>query len=946
MSARRRSRRSREEGSQRLGWFSRGSGPQGDHHGTSFEGRRRIAVHVVALVLLVVLGRSVHLAFAAEGQQPDPRINAEAPRTPFELFDRHGQALALSVECFDLSVSPRSLWRAHTPQRLALALAEPLGADPRELLLRLLPQGTDSATGEFVPVAPRLLRFDRDQVPRVQAWLRSGTLEADAAEERPLAGWRWVVLEDGRHATLAWQPAVVLSAEERVRHLGKGALHRPDRWTRKLLGDLGELVTEFGLPKDIREDLQRLPRPERRVHLADVLWAELCPTTFRVVERSVDPLVAHEIDQRLREEQVSPWQIQLQPTLRRFQPVRHEAGPALALGESALASADGFGILGHWGVLDREDAMRQALRERDQAPHLLPWSEPGDPVLARAEELANQWKPWSGLERLCSDALQTSGLDREWDQRSRAYTVRARSLARDRRSVWPDKRVPDYLESSADGDPKVELHSTLDAELQHQLHAELLAVMERFDPAVAMGICVEVDSGKVLAVDGMQAYPGSRYLPTQHVFTPGSTFKAVIMAAALDRQVVWPGETFDTFAPKGYVVRHNKSWRLIREAEGAPHGSITATTGLARSVNAVLVQIGMRLDSADLRGILSDLGYGQRPEIGIGLERGGYLPELRQGTWSRTQTHASVCFGHEIGVTLWQHAQGLATLARRGHFRPLRLLDAVSQGSDWRTFPAGADRQVLSEAACDNVLAMMAEGALTGTGRHVAGPKQCPEFHYIGTKTGTTEKVHSEVCIHIELQHAQMHKEQGTTCSKACYAALRGQRDHKRKRVTCYTSSMCAVGQLEPGGPMILSLIVVDDPRSKEKFGGDVAGASAIRMLRQAHGLPAEVTHAEPEGLPAMPAAAFNGAEYPWLQAGAEAERAWGHEASADLVGYEGWDADAVESGSNLAWDGEFGSPETLGEATFAGEAEDWGTLEQPEHSWGGQGREYDDEHP
>ncbi len=935
---------------------------------SSFDLRRRITVHAVAVVLLAVVGRSVHLAFAAGGEQPDATVRNEAPRTPFELYDRHGQALAVSVECFDLSVSPRSLWRGHTPGRVALALAEPLGADPRELLLRLMPQGTDGISGEYVPKEPRLLRFDREEVPRVQAWLRTGLRQAKESDpERPLAGWRWVVLEDGRHATLAWQPQVVLSAEERMRHLGEEAQHRPDRWTRKLLGDLAALVSEFGLPQDLEEDLARLPRAEKRAHLADAIWAELCPTTFRVVERSIDPLVAHQLDQLLREESVSPWQAQLQPTLRRFQPVRHEAGPALALGESALASPDGFGILGHWGVLDQADALRQAQRERDEAPHLLPWSQPGDPVLARAEELANQWKPWSGLERLCADSLQRSGLDREWDQRARAYTVRARALARDRRQAWPDRRVPDYLEGTSEADPKVELHSTLDAELQHRLHAELLAVMDRFDPAVAMGICVEVDSGKVLAVDGMQAYEGSRYLPTQHVFTPGSTFKALIMAAALDRGVVWPEETFDTFAPKGYVVRHAKSWRLIREAEGAPHGSITASTGLARSVNAVLVQIGMRLDSADLRGLLSGLGYGRRPEIGIGLEQGGYLPALRQGTWSRTQTHASVCFGHEVGVTLWQHAQGLATLARGGEFRPLRILDAVSQGSDWRRFPEPSAQRVLSQSACDEVLAMMAEGARTGTGRRVANPEACPEFHYVGTKTGTTEKVHSEVCIHVELQHAMQHRKQGTSCSKACYAALRGQRDHKSKRVTCYTSSMCALGQLEPGGPMIMALIVVDDPRSKEKFGGDVAGASAVRMLRLAHGLPAEAGQVLPEGLPAMPQEAFNGVEYPWLQAGTEAQEAWqkarqetgqatGQEAGqgpalpagaqGEDLGYEGWDAQPAELGSNLAWDGEFGSPEPSGNAHSAWEAESVGDPAWNERSWGGQGGESHDEHP
>ncbi|MEZ6019300.1 MAG: hypothetical protein R3F17_04125 [Planctomycetota bacterium] len=62
---------------------------------------------------------------------------------------------------------------------------------------------------------------------------------------------------------------------------------------------------------------------------------------------------------------------------------------------------------------------------------------------------------------------------------------------------------------------------------------------------------------------------------------------------------------------------------------------------------------------------------------------------------SRTSTHASICFGHELGVTLWQHAQGLATLARGGRFVSLRSVDAVSC-DDWREFvvPEGTRRSM------------------------------------------------------------------------------------------------------------------------------------------------------------------------------------------------------------------------------------------------------------
>jgi cell division protein FtsI/penicillin-binding protein 2 len=831
---------------------------------------RRIVQNLIILGFVLVMGRSVQLALAAEGEQPDAILVKSAPRSSFELFDRDGQAMALSMECFDISVSPRSLWRSHTPLHMAESLGQALDLPTQEVLERLLPKGVDGDTGFIIPERPQLLRFDSAAARLVQDWLKTGSLDPDA-EPVSMHGWSWVVLPGRRHATLAWQPEVVLDLRERLRHMSKKSAERPERWTNKILRDLAKLVTQAGLPEDVEEDMQRLSSFDKRAYLANAIWAELCPTTYRSLAKGVEPNVAHGVAELLRSETVSPWQVQLLPSMRRFQPVREDPLKMTAMGEGAPGTLDPFAVLGHWGVLGKEDAQAQALRDRDKSPHLLSWDAPGDPVQARASDLARQWKPWSGLERLCQTILEDSGVAESWDQYTRTYTVRNRRLARDRRVRWPDREVPDYYQDASLADAPLELHTTLDAQLQFELHAELLRTMERFDPALAMGICVDVETGRVLAVDGVQAYPGGRFLPTQHVFTPGSTFKAVIMAAALDRGVVAPDSLFKTFYPSGIVVREGRSHRTIREAEGAPDAAeIEARQGLAQSVNAVLVQIGLRLEAADLRGLLVKMGYGSKPGVGLGSEGVGYLPKLKKGTWSRVHTHASITFGHELGVTLWQHAQGLATLARGGEFLPLSLVDSVNQGENFHEFDRGGPQRVLSAKACEQVLEMMEIGAQTGTGRRVASPTICPEFEFLGTKTGTTEKVKSEVCIHVELQHAADHRAANTACSRACYKSLKGKRNHKGLRETCYTSSMCAVGRLTEDGPTLLTLIVVEDARSKKKFGADVAGSSAILLLRRALGLSAETGRDLTLSVPQLPAHAFGEYDLPWLEEGDE----------------------------------------------------------------------------
>jgi cell division protein FtsI/penicillin-binding protein 2 len=146
---------------------------------------------------------------------------------------------------------------------------------------------------------------------------------------------------------------------------------------------------------------------------------------------------------------------------------------------------------------------------------------------------------------------------------------------------------------------------------------------------------------------------------------------------------------------------------------------------------------------------------------------------------------------------------------------------------------------VFSAATCETVREMMKLGAREGTGRVVASPEKLPGV-IAGTKTGTAEKVSTEVCLHVELEHQAKHAKQGTKCSKACRKKLTGApRNHK----SCYTSSMVIFGRRESGGRELLVYVVVDDRSSGERYGSAAAGPAATAILREALGLTA---NAEP----------------------------------------------------------------------------------------------------
>lgn len=518
--------------------------------------------------------------------------------------------------------------------------------------------------------------------------------------------------------------------------------------------------------------------PERERRRARV-WAALLPAQWTKVVPEVPPAAAAALEELLRAEGVERHQMRLEPVRAREYP------------------AGGFPVLGAWG-----------------------WVEEG-----QREPTA-----YSGLERLCDRLLSGD----EWSFLATEPTF---YRYREERPVVGGHRGVDsyFLELVEAADPP-RVRVTLDVALQRMVRARLERVMDEHRPAVALAIAVDVPTGQVLAADGLCAYGMAAFPPVKHLFMPGSTFKVVTMATALEAGAVRPGDRFDVGHGGEWVLRAGGGARVIHEAEGSAEGVLTAAECLAHSVNAGLVQIGLRVDQDLFRGKLEALGYGRLPRSGLGGEEPGSIPAL---PWHPRFSHASVSFGYEVLTTLWQHMQALCTVLRGGTFRPLVLADAVvAEDAVW-PLAAGEERRVFSPETCASVRGMMELGARVGT-----GAKLFRDDIRMGTKTGTAERVPSEVCLHefgrrvLELARA------GRAPTMRDYRALAGVRSvHGR----CHTSSILAFGSL-PGGPTeIAVLVVVDEPTSGLHFGSQVAGPAAVDILVETLGLTRGGLTAQPE---------------------------------------------------------------------------------------------------
>ena len=738
---------------------------------------------LVAAVLGLIGLKAAKISFLDEGEQPRNLMQQAVPDVTFDILDANGTPLALSVERLELVMSPNAAWQAHTPDRMAALLARALGPaySEEKLLETMLP---DAERGT-IRVRSEALALDAAQARAVHAWILAGAKREDAAPV-PIQGIRIEKGERKDTYAIAWKPALLLSERTRAEQ----GVSKPLDWSRRIADDLYACL--HGTP--IRE---ALGTDEEVAAARAEIWGALLPARFKLVVKEVPPEAALAVWNLLGEERVRAHQMDLRRVGRRAYPARADregrSNPPLA-------------VLGSWGTLEPEDAEKAARLRLGLAPGSPLSAEELDLLRGEAARLVYEPSPRDGIELLGQRILAGS----EWqdlERRPERYTYLANQptrqpLQRYFRELMPAGETPHLV-------------TTLDVELQRQVRRQLEMVMEKHRPALAMAIAVEVATGKVLAVDAIDPYGMGGFLPTIHTFTPGSTMKVPVMAAALEAGVVRPDDKFDTF--DGHMKLPG---REINEAENSRTGIITAAEGLAYSCNAVLVQIGMRVAAEELRGRFVGLGYGQRPGSGLGPERPGYVRPL---PWRPNWTHASVSFGHEMSVTLWQHAAALASIVRGGEYRPLTVIEAVEQAGVRRPLPLAPAHRVFAPHTCDQVREMMAMGARSGTGRTV----YCDHLE-MGTKTGTSEKVGNEVCLHVELQHNRDH---GCRGAKKCRKALVGaKRDHR----TCYTSSMCAYARVPGTEREVLVLVVADEPRGGKRYGSEVAGPAAAAILEEA----------------------------------------------------------------------------------------------------------------
>jgi cell division protein FtsI/penicillin-binding protein 2 len=348
----------------------------------------------------------------------------------------------------------------------------------------------------------------------------------------------------------------------------------------------------------------------------------------------------------------------------------------------------------------------------------------------------------------------------------------------------PFGRALDVVETKPET-PGKDVRLTIDRQIQANAEEVLAETVRSRGARSATAVVMDPQTGEILAMATAPRFNANRFPTTRadrrrnravtDSFEPGSTFKLVTVAAALQEGIVNPRSSF-RLAPSMKVAD-----RTIREAHSRGTQRMTVRQIVEYSSNIGTITIAQRLGEGRLASWIDRFGFGRTTGIDFPGESAGFA--LPVDEWSGS-TIGTVPIGHGIAVTAVQMARAYSVIANGGRLVRPHLIDRVEGSS----VAPGAKKRVVSKAVADQMLDMLRGVVIEGTGTQAAIPG-----YTVAGKTGTAAKIDPD----------------GTYSSSRYVASF--------------------AGLVPASKPELVIMVMVDEPRAGY-YGGDVA-APAFREI-------------------------------------------------------------------------------------------------------------------
>lgn len=359
-------------------------------------------------------------------------------------------------------------------------------------------------------------------------------------------------------------------------------------------------------------------------------------------------------------------------------------------------------------------------------------------------------------------------------------------------------RIVENIESIEPSEPGKELKLSIDRRIQYLAYRELAAAVKYHRAKGGSLVMLDVRTGEVMAMVGQPSYnPNNRKKlksrfyrnrAVTDVFEPGSTMKPFSVVAGLESGTFSPHTPIKT--SPGFLKVGDHTVRDMRN-----YGDIDVTRVITKSSNVGASKIVLSLEPEKYWDVLSRLGFGQITGSAFPGESSGLLNPYN--TWSDVEM-ATMSFGYGLSVTPLQLAHAYSVLANGGVLLPVSFLKVEGSVSGKRVLEEKVTRQV--RKMLETVV------SAKGTGKRAA----IRGYRVIG-KTGTVHK------------------------------SVRGGYSEDR-----YLSLFAGIAPASQ--PRFAMVVLVDEPRSGDHYGGVVAAPVFSRVMEGAF----RILNIPPDDLPAI----------------------------------------------------------------------------------------------
>jgi cell division protein FtsI (penicillin-binding protein 3) len=336
---------------------------------------------------------------------------------------------------------------------------------------------------------------------------------------------------------------------------------------------------------------------------------------------------------------------------------------------------------------------------------------------------------------------------------------------------------------------------TIDATIQYIAEKEVDAAWRRTRAKSAMAVVMDPRTGEILAMAIRPTYNpnafGSatdddrRARAVTDPFEPGSIFKVIMAASALEEGVIHPTDRIN--GDNGVITVANATihdWKRF--------GWLTFAEVLQNSSNVGSIKVGLQLGKERYYKYMTAFGFGSSTNLGLPGESRGLLRP--PGQWSGLSL-ATMSIGQEVSVTAVQMVAAISAVANGGRLMQPQIVRAVldGQGRELRSFEPKPVRQVVSPETARTLTELMVNVVKNGTGHNAAIPG-----YDVAGKTGTAQKM-----------------------------------DPATKRYSRAPGVLSFVGFVPADDPRLTMIVLLDEPQN-EKWGSEAAAPMFATIGREA----------------------------------------------------------------------------------------------------------------